>query len=112
MKERKRSEEQRERGKREREREREKRGQREREITLSTTPVLVSRSFTYPNEVRLVLILRASPRARAPSSPMLFLRRLWAGWLKERGGGMERGFEMREERREVKEAESKSGIKE
>ena len=82
------------------------------EITLSTTPVLVSRSFTYYNIVRLVLVLRASPRAHAPSAPILLLPRLWQEWLKERGGGMERGFEMREERREGKEAESKSGIKE
>ena len=96
MKERKRSEEQRERGKRERE----KRTERVEEITLSTTPVLVSRSFTYPNTVRLVLVLRASPRARAPSPPILFSLRLLQEWLKERGGGMERGFEMREERRE------------
>ena len=74
--------------------------------------MLVSRSFTYFNSFRLVLVLRALPRAHAPSLPMLLLLRLWQEWLKERGGGMERGFEMREERREGKEAESKSGIKE
>ena len=34
------------------------------------------RSFTYSNEVRRALVLRASPRARAPSAPMMLDWRL------------------------------------
>ena len=53
------------------------------------------------------MVLRASPRTRAPSSPTLFILRLWPGSLEERGGEVKSGFEIREERRARKEEKGK-----
>ena len=58
------------------------------------TPHSCPPSFTYPNPVRLVLVLRASPRARAPSSPILFSPR-----LRGKGGKGEREEGSGEEKR-------------
>ena len=53
------------------------------------------RSFTYSNVVKPVLVLRASPRARAPSAPMLFPERLRRGREKKSDSEKEREWDRR-----------------